>query len=588
VKIEPGSSAEVTFMAAALGAGESRITFTLRSPSVNERITRTLKVDRPVLYETVTAIGNLGNGAAFIEEGVVLPSLVPEGTGSLSVSLSSSRLAMLKEAVQYLLDYPYGCLEQRTAMLLPLVAFADRLGVFELGSTVKDPKKVIEDELSVIAKNQLMDGSFPYWPGGRFGHAYVTLRVAHIVAMARQKGYALPEELNIPAMTSYIINLDQTSTGFRMDPFLKGYSLWVRAMYGARISGEISAYLRQGDELGISGWGFAGLAALELGQRDLAVSTRDRVRRFMRPGTRTVDLTDTYERQGNFWGSDSDRYAIALMLYHSLSPGDDMTTRLANSLIERQRRGIWNNTSSSYWAVLAFGRIADEEENKNREGFSSNLSLGGTKLLEAAFDSFGGTPASRTWSFTEAPLSLLAQDTLLPLRIERVGEGRLYYNASLRYGIPSELASPRDEGLGIFVETLDSSGEAVRDGVLVPGRTYTRKVTVSSSRDRTFVALRAPVPSGAEIVDAAFVTSATVPQNAQREESWWETPPVRFIMDDEAIFHWEFFPSGKKEVEFRFRAVMPGIYPTPPAQAECMYEAEVFGRSAGELYRIGL
>ncbi|MDR2029197.1 MAG: hypothetical protein LBP93_06640, partial [Treponema sp.] len=47
------------------------------------------------------------------------------------------------------------------------------------------------------------------------------------------------------------------------------------------------------------------------------------------------------------------------------------------------------------------------------------------------------------------------------------------------------------------------------------------------------------------------------------------------------------FPAGKREVEFRFRAVMPGIYPTPPAQAECMYEPEVFGRSAGELIRIG-
>jgi hypothetical protein len=113
--------------------------------------------------------------------------------------------------------------------------------------------------------------------------------------------------------------------------------------------------LRQGDELGISGWGFAGLAALELGMKDLASSTRDRVRRFIRPGTRSLDLSDTYERSGNFWGYDADRYAIALMLYHALSPADDMTTRLANSLIERQRRGIWNNTSSSFWAVLAFG-----------------------------------------------------------------------------------------------------------------------------------------------------------------------------------------------------------------------------------------
>jgi len=367
-------------------------------------------------------------------------------------------------------------------------------------------------------------------------------------------------------------------------------------MYGERIGTEISAYLRRGDELGISGWGFAGLAALELGMKDLASSTRDRVRRFIRPGTRSLDLTDTYERRGNFWGFDSDRYALALMLYHALSPADDMTTRLANSLIERQRRGIWGNTSSSFWAVLAFGRIADAEEKDSMggEGLKSRLSLGGTQFLEAAFNSFGGVPASRTWTFGETPLDKIQRDTLLPLRIEREGTGRLYYTASLRYGIPTELASPRDEGLSVFAETFDSAGNPVKDGVLIPGKTYTRKVTVSSSRDRTFVALRAPIPSGAEIVDAVFVTSSTVPPKEEdqkmEEYSWWnrETPPVRFIMDDEAQFNWDFFPSGKKEVEFRFRAVMPGIYPTPPAQAECMYEEEIFGRGAGELYRIGI
>jgi uncharacterized protein YfaS (alpha-2-macroglobulin family) len=127
---------------------------------------------------------------------------------------------------------------------------------------------------------------------------------------------------------------------------------------------------------------------------------------------------------------------------------------------------------------------------------------------------------------------------------------------------------------------------------------------VSSSRDRTFVALRAPVPSGAELVDALFVTSATRPPEEDREAaqrrreaeghpaeydpySRYDTAPVRFIMDDEVRFHWDTFSAGKQEAEFRFRAVMPGIYPTPPAQAECMYEPEVFGRSPGELVRIG-
>jgi uncharacterized protein YfaS (alpha-2-macroglobulin family) len=93
-------------------------------------------------------------------------------------------------------------------------------------------------------------------------------------------------------------------------------------------------------------------------------------------------------------------------------------------------------------------------------------------------------------------------------------------------------------------------------------------------------------------VDAVFVTSSTTPP-AEKEEAagewdwrYYEEEPLRFIMDDEIRFHWDFFRAGRREVEFRFRAVMPGIYPTPPASAECMYEEEIFGRAGGELIRI--
>ncbi|MCL2070288.1 MAG: MG2 domain-containing protein [Treponema sp.] len=595
VRIAPGASTEVSFRVAALGAGESRIIFTLNSPAVNERIIRTLSVERPVLYETVTAIGSLADENPFIVEGLVLPSTVPEGTGSLSVSLSTSQLALLGEAVRYLLDFPFESLEQRSAAILPLIAFGDQLEIFNLDLPVSNPRAIIENELANFARSQLQDGSFPFWPGGRSGNLYVSLRIAHITALARQKGYRLPAELDSQAMLRYITSVDFTRAPFRGDHFLRGYSLWIRSMYGERIGTEIAAYFRQGDELGISGWGFAGLAALELGLTELAVTARDRLRRFIRPGTRTLDLTDTYERGFNFWGADSDRYAIALMLYHALSPQDDMTGRLANSLIERQRRGFWNNSSSTYWAVLAFSRIADTERTEN---LNALISLGQTQLLETTFHSAGEAPVSRVWLLDEQPLASIERDSLLPFRLEREGTGRLQYTASLRYGIPTELAAARDEGIGVFAETFDSLGNRVTDGVLIPGRTYTRKVTVSSSRDRTFLALRAPVPSGAEIVDATFVTSATVQPprnngtgNGRRimSDDFWnrETAPLRFIMDNELLFHWDFFPAGMREVEFRFRAVMPGVYPTPPAQAECMYEPEIFGRGAGELFRIG-
>jgi uncharacterized protein YfaS (alpha-2-macroglobulin family) len=599
VRIPPGAAAEVSFKVAAVGAGQARLVFTLRSPNVNERIVKSLNVDRPILYETVTTIGNLGTDSSFVEEGIVLPSLVPLGTGTLSVGVSASRLALLREAVGYLLDYPYGCLEQRTAALLPLVSFADHLDAFNLESAAANPRQLIEEELARIAKNKLPDGSYPYWPGGRSGNVMVTLRVAHIAALARAKGYALPSSLDIPAALTFIAGSAEARRLLPRDPFLKGYSLWVRAMYGEQVGSEIAGFIKQGDENGISGFAFGGLAALELGQKAAALTARDRIRSFIRPGARTLDFTDTYERQGDFWGYDTDKYALALMLYHALNPGDDMTSRLANALVERQRRGVWSNTSSTFWAVLAFGRVADAEA-AQRTDLSASVSLGPVSLFTGEFRSYGGVPLSRTFPFASPPLDGVERDTLLPLRIEKNGAGQIFYTANLRYGIPAELASPRDEGFSVFAETLDADSNPVKDGRLIPGKTYTRRALVSASRDRAFMVLRVPVPSGAEIIDAMLVTSPTVPpaeegqehvEGAGEEDGDWyfpdETLPVRFVMDDEVRFHWDYFPAGRQEVQFRFRAVMPGVYPTPPAQAECMYEEEVFGRTSGELIRIG-
>ena len=249
--------------------------------------------------------------------------------------------------------------------------------------------------------------------------------------------------------------------------------------------------------------------------------------------------------------------------------------------------------------MFAFGTINEAEAAEWRTvpgQLEATVSLGGVNLFDINFVNFAAPPASFNGAFAETPIAEIPRDVLLPLRIERAGPGRLYYTAILRYGIPVELAGARDEGLSVFVETFDSAGNQVRDGRLRAGATYTRRVTVSTSRDRTHIALRSPIPSGAEVVDATFVTSPTVPPAAGEDagiDEWdfwerggWQPTPVRFIMDNEVRFHWDFFQAGRQQVEFRFRAVMPGIYPTPPSSAEGMFEEEVFGRSAGELVRI--
>ncbi len=58
------------------------------------------------------------------------------------------------------------------------------------------------------------------------------------------------------------------------------------------------------------------------------------------------------------------------------------------------------------------------------------------------------------------------------------------------------------------------------------------------------------------------------------------------IYDNEVRFFFDQASRGRHEVSFLFRTTTPGVYPTPPVQAELMYQPEVFGRTAGAVYRI--
>ena len=66
----------------------------------------------------------------------------------------------MRSAVNYVFHYPYGCLEQRSSAILPLVAFGKYIDVFGLKNEVKDIKSVVNAEMADWAKLQKSDGGF--------------------------------------------------------------------------------------------------------------------------------------------------------------------------------------------------------------------------------------------------------------------------------------------------------------------------------------------------------------------------------------------------------------------------------------------
>ena len=207
VKVKSGSTLMVWFEVAALKPGLAEIVFTTASDILSERLVHKIEVERSYIYESFATIGRVGEGSgeSFVEEGLVIPASADDGLGSLTLSLDGTRLGTLKDAVTYLCFYPYGCLEQRSAVILPLVIFSDYLEVFDIKSNAGDVKAAVEKELSHWAKYQSHQGGFPYWPDSSLKDSYyVSLRIAHIIALCRENGFKVPETLDTRRLLSFL------------------------------------------------------------------------------------------------------------------------------------------------------------------------------------------------------------------------------------------------------------------------------------------------------------------------------------------------------------------------------------------------
>ena len=600
ITVRSGENAVVYFDVAAVKHGNITLNFTVNSEPLNERLIREMIIERPYVMETVTTTGTItGNSAS---EGLVLPSFADNGVGSLVVSLDATRLSLLDSAINFIFRYPYGCLEQRTAAVMPLVVFGEYLNALSIKSEVKNPHRVVESEMRSWGRIQLSNGGFPYWPSGTRSDFYVSLRMAHIIAIAKSKNLRVPNSINTTKLVEYLNQQYQTNQNIRNNSseyvyqsYLQSYMLYVSALLGERVDPSRLTEILNRDNVDACVLAFVGMTYRELGRNSDAAAAAQRLRNLVRATTRGAEITDPLEKnRWTFYGSEIEQHALTLQFFVNQYPGDEINTRLLNSLLSSQhlnKKGYWQSTADTVRVLTAVDALI-RAENLTNVDVRGAVSLGAAELLQGSFKGLAAVPVSNTFDFNNPVLASLTKDRVQQLNFTRSGRGNLYYTASLSYAIPSELQFFRDEGIGVFLTLYDITTDAeIKNTALQTGKTYRARVRISSTRNRNYLALRVPVPSGAEILDMAFVTTASFEEaggargnnNNSSNSSWLSH---QMIMDNEVQFFFDQFRSGETTVNFLFRTARRGVYPTPPVQAECMYEPEIFGRSQGLLYTI--
>lgn len=583
---------EVRIPMAAQAAGRARFQAIVRSGEDTDAQSFDLPVWTPATREAFATYGSL-DAQSLVVQPVRAPADALTQYGGLQISLASTELQALTDAVLYLAEYPFECNEQLASRVMGVTALADVLQAF--GSRdLPAPAELdvaVKRDLDRLEQLQNFDGGWGFWQRDQQSWPYLSIHVAHALARAADKGRAVPEHTRENALR-YLRNIERMLPHWYTPESrrsLRAYALDVRRRLGdvdPTKARALLAEVQSFDRLSIETIGWL-LPSLAKGGANSEVEALLRhLEQQVAETAGNAHFVTARSEQGAHVLLHSDRRADGVMLdaLMELRPQHDLIEKLVRGLLAHRVQGRWGNTQENAFVLLALDRYF-----RLREGVSPDFTA--RVWLDQGFagaHAFRGRSAERVE--LGIPMAALAETGAeRALLLQKEGPGRLYYRIGLDY-VPQNLSlAPADQGFTVqrryvgIDDPADVRQEADGSWRIRAGAKVRVEIDMVATARRYHVALIDPLPAGLEAINPALAVSQAVPGDPEQEPPqhrwqrvWYEHQNLR----DERV---EAFTSllweGVHRYSYVARATTPGDFVVPPARAEEMYQPETFGRS---------
>lgn len=599
VTIPANDRVEVRFPTTTARTGTARFQFAGVSGGYADAAEVSLPVYTPATTEAFAVYGEVDDTGSVLQP-VLPPANVIPIYGGLEVAMSSTAVQALTDAYLYLIDYPFLCSEQIASRMLGVAALRDVLSAFDAPGlpSAETINSFMERDIQTLQALQAYNGGFPIWRQGGEIWPYHSVHVAHALARARMKDYAVPQEM-VSRSLDYLRSIESYIPGWygqKTRDSLIAYSLYVRKLLGDYDAVKARQLIdsRGLDNLSLEslGWLLYVMAGDSASQPQI-----DQIRRYLNNRVSetagAANFVDGYE-DGEYLLLHSNRRTDAVILEALMAdqPDSDLIPKVVRGLLAHRNKGRWSNTQENVWVLLALDGYFNRYEAQTPD-FVARVWLG---------DQYAGSQEFRGRSTEtvnlDIPMQIVQQsredaaaDGTVPLILQKEGDGRLYYRLGMRYA-PTDLSlDPADHGFTVerVYEAVDDPADVTQDedGVwqVKAGARVRIRVTMVAPSRRYHVALIDPLPAGLEALNPALAVVGDLPQadpNTQNRYGWWWWGPWyehQNLRDQRAEAFTSLLWDGVYEYTYVARATTPGDFIVPPAKAEEMYSPEVFGRS---------
>ena len=467
------------------------------------------------------------------------------GTNKASLEVSSMPAINLAKRLNYLVDYPHGCIEQTTSAAFPQLYLKQLL---DLSPRQKaESERNIKTALNRLYGFQASGGGLSYWPGDREPDEWGTNYAGHFMLAAQAQGYSLPVGL----LDNWKRFQKQKALNWAPDPhsfygadLVQAYRLYLLAL--AR-SPELGAMNRLKEFKYLTNearWRLA--AAYKLtGQPEVGLQLIAKLPLTVKP----------YNQLYGTYGSDVRDEAMILESLLLLGQHQKAAT-LLHTVADHLSRDDWYSTQTTAYALLAIAEYCGQNKSGNKLQFSYQLDKGNLAVNSPSYLWQQGLTASSG-----------------KVMLKNQGSNLLYVRL-VQQGQPAPGQEPahanNPEVMQMSVKYFTLKGQPLNISSLKQGTDFVAQVTVKNPGQRgryDNLALTQVFPSGWEILNTRMMNN---------DEAFKSSPSdYRDIRDDRVNTYFSLAEHQTVTYYVMLNAAYTGRYYLPATYCEAMYNASI-------------
>ena len=528
ISLDPHENMTVYFPATApdgIKDGAHLFEISAKNSDYEDTVAESIKITRNNTYEAVATAAYTNAKSA--REYIYLPPNVVADRGGVEIKSSATLAVFLSDALNYLVEYPYGSSEQIASKLGALGILKRGLNLKNIGDAfqIKEvefqgqrytPDDVVRIGLARLFENQGRDGGFAYYKSMR-PDLYLTIHVLNALVDLKNAGYAV-DASRINQAATFIERELKTKKEYsqskdlvvlsayslsRVDGFVTSSDISVRvaniardkAFVNEKISNTSLAYLAI---FMASGSYPADLKEeiFKILENRLVIDSRGA---SLRP--QGAGLWQFYETPIK----DTALFIKAMAKDRRENPVLDKALRWV--LRSRDKDGAWGSSNNTVAVIDAFTDFMLWKK-ENESQFDLSVALDG-----AAGESFSFNKDTILKTFQKfISVGEIGLGKIRKLEFQKTDKNSLannyYYDVSLKYYLPVDKIPPRDEGFSVSREFYKVDDEKRSEPMheAMQGDVLRARLTITVPITRNFVAVEDYIPAGMEIINFRLAT----------------------------------------------------------------------------------